>query len=83
MTVKYEDFSLTNGTYYYVIVAENSEVASDISNCESVVVEIPATTPTGQPSDTTEKTSFPMGLILISLSLGVMLVTRRRKHLTP
>lgn len=34
-----------NGDYYYVVVAINSTAISSISNCETVVVSIPLSTP--------------------------------------
>jgi surface protein len=40
-STSYNDSGLTNGTFYYVIVACNSVGDSLISNCESVVIAIP------------------------------------------
>jgi hypothetical protein len=37
----YNNTNLSNGTYYYVIVANNPYGASEISNCQSVTVAIP------------------------------------------
>ena len=41
----YNDIIHMNGDYYYVVVAINSTAISSISNCESVVVLIPLSTP--------------------------------------
>ncbi|GAH03470.1 unnamed protein product, partial [marine sediment metagenome] len=41
----YHDIIYINDQYYYVIVAINSTAISSISNCESVVVSIPLSTP--------------------------------------
>ncbi|MFX0101187.1 MAG: fibronectin type III domain-containing protein [Candidatus Hodarchaeota archaeon] len=38
----YTDENLTEGTYYYVVVAHNQLGDSSISNCESVLVDLPA-----------------------------------------
>ncbi|NVM55972.1 MAG: hypothetical protein HWN66_19905, partial [Candidatus Helarchaeota archaeon] len=49
-TSSYQDIISINGTYYYVIVAGNASGRSLISNCESVVVAIPAEpSPSGPP----------------------------------
>ena len=36
----YNEYNLANGTYFYVVVAENHVGNSSISNCESVQMEI-------------------------------------------
>lgn len=41
----YHDLIHMNGDYYYVVVAINSTAISSISNCESIVVSIPLSTP--------------------------------------
>ncbi|MFX1481453.1 MAG: hypothetical protein ACFFCI_25520, partial [Promethearchaeota archaeon] len=37
----YDDLDLLEGTYYYVVTSTNGTGTSDISNCESVVVDLP------------------------------------------
>jgi len=41
----YQDIIHMNGYYYYAVVAINSTATSSVSNCESVVVSIPLSTP--------------------------------------
>ncbi|MHA1821347.1 MAG: hypothetical protein ACTSU2_17530, partial [Promethearchaeota archaeon] len=38
----YTDTELPNGTYYYVVTALNASGESNMSNCESVIVSIKA-----------------------------------------
>jgi len=38
---QYNDNGLNEGTYYYVITAENANEETPISNCESVLVDLP------------------------------------------
>jgi hypothetical protein len=42
----YQDTSLSNGTYYYVVVATNDGGDSPLSNCESVIVALISETTT-------------------------------------
>jgi parallel beta-helix repeat protein len=50
----YSDLNLPNGTYYYVVRAYNSSGYSNVSNCVSVLVQIPPSLP---PTNTTTSTT--------------------------
>jgi parallel beta-helix repeat protein len=53
----YNDYGLTNGTYYYVIVANNSFGDSIPSNCESVNVVIQSSSSSSNNSSSSTSTS--------------------------
>ena len=57
----YEDLSLSNGTYYYVIVAKNNYRSRPISNEKSVEVGIPPEEPT-EPTGPSGKIGLIVGL---------------------
>jgi hypothetical protein len=42
----YSDYGLSEDSYYFAIVAANASGDSPISNCEYVIVDLPATVPT-------------------------------------
>jgi fibronectin type 3 domain-containing protein len=55
----YEDLDLEDGRYYYVIIAENENGVSEVSNCESVQVNIKGSEP--------DVPGYSLGLILVMM----------------
>ncbi len=63
----YNDYGLSNGTYYYVIVATRGSLFSPISNCESVQVEI-----SPEPDDTKNKIpGYPLELTITIIGIFI------------
>jgi parallel beta-helix repeat protein len=88
-TTAYTDQSLTNGTYYYVVVATNASGNSGISNCESVIVQIVIQEPEPNSDDTDDDPNddeyeilgFPILPLLLSITFAArILVKKQRTH---
>lgn len=77
-SLTYTDYGLSNGTYYYVIVATRDSMVSPISNCEAILVEI--SPETGDTEDGIP--GYPIGLIIPILGiLMASLYIRRYREL--
>jgi hypothetical protein len=75
VSTSYTDIDLLNGTYYYAVVAINGSRESDISNCESVEVQIPPPEPKeNEISGFLVEFITPIGVISI-----VLLILKKRK----
>ncbi|MHA1821217.1 MAG: fibronectin type III domain-containing protein, partial [Promethearchaeota archaeon] len=70
----YNDTGLTNGTYYYVIVAKGSGGSSNISNCESVTVAIPPS------SKSPRINGYSVYLVLIGILPYIYVFYKAGKH---
>jgi len=71
-STSYSDYGLSNGTYYYVIVATRGSLYSPISNCEAILVAItPGTEETegGIPGYPIELFISFLGILMASLSI--------------
>jgi hypothetical protein len=88
-STNYQDTVLTNGTYYFVVVATNLVGNSPLSNCESVVVAIISQEPTDpttteDPTTTTEDFSIPgyppLCLFLcFGFAIAILFINNERK----
>ncbi|MHA1396067.1 MAG: hypothetical protein ACTSRZ_21390, partial [Promethearchaeota archaeon] len=68
-STSYLDSGLTNGTYYYAIVAVNYYGESDVSNCESVEVAIPPQSGNETPGSVD---GFPTLIIILFITIGIL-----------
>jgi len=73
-SLTYTDYGLSNGTYYYVIVATRDSLISPISNCEAVLVEI-----SPESGDNEEIIpGYPIGLFISILSIFIVSFSVKR-----
>ena len=70
-TTTYIDHGLTNGTYYYVVVATDASVDSAISNCASVIIAISSGPGAGPGIG-----GYDVGLLLVAVMLGAVVIQR-------
>ena len=73
-SLTYTDYGLSNGTYYYVIVATRDSMVSPISNCEAILVEI-----SSEPEETEENIpGYPIGLLISIIGILMASLSVRR-----
>jgi subtilisin family serine protease len=70
---------LSDGTYYYVVVATNAAGDSPRSNCESVTVAIPVKSTEKEKGFKIDAYDTGLFLIVSSMGMGIFLL-RKRKH---
>ncbi|WP_371805338.1 BspA family leucine-rich repeat surface protein [Candidatus Lokiarchaeum ossiferum] len=80
--ISYLDYGLSNGTYFYVIIAERSNGKPVMSNCICVSVEIPSLNGTGQ--DNTRSGNLPVilgsvaGGLALSASTTIIIIKKKK-----
>jgi hypothetical protein len=74
----YQDTGLSNGTYYYAVVATNDAGDSPISNCESVVVALfidaSTTPPEDDPTDDPSIPGFSLPILALCFGWAVVIL---------